>query len=990
MTRKTNKGNSLPILTTGDVVLDRQVYGGDRLHPDSPGKIAPHLTETVGGARMLHAIIEACVGEEQAGFGLEVTEEALRQEDLTAFTLWQPCPGGTEKEKKDGRKSAAVWRVEQSLGYSLAGQKGFPFNKSAVLDKPCSVLVIDDADLGFRTHHGRGAWPAVLTGGTARHLKWVVLKMGRPLCEGDLWRNLCSKSPRATAIRKKLVVVVSADELRRAGAAISKGFSWERTLTELCRELGNHPTLNALLKNVSHLVVNFGHEASVWFGPDSGRARTSANTDSDAAITATLAAAARAHILYDPTVAEDGWRDCLADNDVKHPHPVYGHLNTIVGALAVHLYLMCDGTDDAAFKQGLQRGLTATRELLLLGHGKVTETRPAFPYKALAAIIHPDAATMNNGRTTDRPGQLTPVCGYSSVDCGHVKLDEKTLVTWTLASAREASGRPLYGLAHRVALVGDSALACIPHARFGKMISVDRTEMETLCSLRSMIKAYNKQSTQDKPLSLAAFGPPGAGKSFGIKQIAKEVIGKDVSILDFNLSQYNDASELIGAFHLVRDAALKGITPVVFWDEFDARDYHWLQYLLAPMQDGAFQENGHVHTLGKCIFVFAGATSWDFEHFGPAPMPCAKDADANHAINRRYKNNPELKKAEEAANADFRRKKGPDFMSRLDGIINVLGPNQRLLYDYERREWKQPDGTDITFPVRRAILLRSFLDAGKDPLSIDRDLLRAFLQTPRYQHGARSLEKIAKPLAQTRKPFQRAMLPPPQVLEQHVDTADDFDAVYHANRDFLIEENLQKMAAAIDENYNRHVDKNYTHLAQAAFVGEFKKKSVSGDPWQQWLAATNLAAARRLPDVLALVGLHLEKGAATPREVKQVSAYLSHHLDVLAKEEHDLWMAFHEANGWRQADPVCQAGLEKRKAEDESGNKKNKPLIDQKKIKPADTHGDEIRRLKKKERIHTLLVPYDDLDEKERGKDHDAIKNYPETVSLVGWKIVFA
>ncbi len=987
MKTKTNKDNSLPVLATGDVVLDRQVYAGDRLHPASPGKVAPYLTETIGGAKMLHSILEACLGEDNAVFGLEVTANALLEQNLTAFTLLKPCAGGIGEITKD-----TVWRVEKSLGYSLAGQTNFPHKKSAAADQLCSVLVMDDADLGFRTHHGRAVWPTALAGDAATKLKWVLLKMGKPLCEGDLWRHLCSRNEPMQRIRKKLVVVVSADELRRAGAAISKGFSWERTLTELCRELGNHPRLNALLKSAPYLVVNFGHEASVWFGPDTGGAETATGSAEDVAVTATLATAARAHVIYDPACAEDGWQSCLADNDVKNPHPVYGHLNTIVAALTVQLHLLSDENPTAAFRRGLERGLTAARELRLLGHGKVSEKAPAFPYQELAAIIHPDSAAEaeENSEKAAEARHQAPACGYSLANLGEVSLEQETLDSWTLAAAREDSRLPLYGLAHRVALFGDSALACIPHAHFGKMLSVDRTEIETLCSLRGMITAYNKQPQQEKPLSLAAFGPPGAGKSFGIKQIAKEVLGSKIPILEFNLSQYNDPAELIGAFHLVRNQALKGITPVVFWDEFDAKGYLWLQYLLAPMQDGAFQDNGHIHPIGKSVFVFAGATSWDFEHFGPAPSPRPGDAEARNALQERYKENPDLKKAEEEAEADFRRKKGPDFMSRLDGHIDVLGPNQRMLYCWRERTWVTPDTADITFPVRRALLLRSFLDSVKGNLAIDRDLLRAFLQVPRYRHGARSLEKIAKPLAKTGKPFQRALLPPPQVLEQHLDTAPDFDALYHANRDFLTEENLQKMAAAIDENYLRHDKKNHPKrkpLSQNQFVEEFDKKLVSADPWQQWLAATNIAAARRLPEILSLVGLRLEKGTATPGELKKVSAYLSHHLDVLAKEEHDQWMAFHLANGWCQAEEGCLAELQRLKADDEKTNQKRKS---EEKTKPADTHCEEVQRLNKEERIHTLLVPFKDLNNHEKSKDHDAITNYPETVSLVGWKILFA
>lgn len=40
--------------------------------------------------------------------------------------------------------------------------------------------------------------------------------------------------------------------------------------------------------------------------------------------------------------------------------------------------------------------------------------------------------------------------------------------------------------------------------------------------------------------------------------------------LDFNLSQFQTLSDLIAAFHKVRDLALEGKIPLVFLDEFDS------------------------------------------------------------------------------------------------------------------------------------------------------------------------------------------------------------------------------------------------------------------------------------------------------------------------------------------------------------------------------------------------------------------------------------
>ena len=486
--------------------------------------------------------------------------------------------------------------------------------------------------------------------------------------------------------------------------------------------------------------------------------------------------------------------------------------------------------------------------------------------------------------------------------------------TWSLAALAEnppdQPNLPLYGLAHRVALYGYAALESIPHAHFGVMLSVDRQEMETLRGISQLVRKYRdqpkpKEPKPEPPLCIAAFGPPGAGKSFGIKEIVKEILGDKVPILEFNLSQFEAVSGLHGAFHQVRDQALKGVTPVVFWDEFDSQGYNWLQYLLAPMQDGVFEENGHTHTIGKCVFVFAGATSWDFAHFGPAAEPAEDDKVAQDALNDRYKPDSTLEKAEEEARNDFRRKKGPDFLSRLDAHIDVLGPNQRLLYNWKTREWNIPDPSDITFPVRRALLLRQFLGAkkGQDRLLICRNLLHAFLHVPKYRFSARSLEKVAKPAAAQLPPLRRAHLPPPQVLHQHLETLAEFDRIYQKTHLLLVPQTVDALANAINEGYN------------CDNPSPWNKAFKNLDAFTQ---QSNRAAAIRIPHILALAGLCLtprkpnqtrvdlndpisvEKALSLPisPEEQPVLDHLDKHLEVLAEEEHRLWSQFHEANGW--------------------------------------------------------------------------------------------
>src|SRR5207249_668503 len=136
---------------------------------------------------------------------------------------------------------------------------------------------------------------------------------------------------------------------------------------------------------------------------------------------------------------------------------------------------------------------------------------------------------------------------------------------------------------------------------------------------------------------------------------------------------------------------------------------------------------------------------------------------------------PERNAVRQQAQAEFRLKKGPDFLSRLNGHINVLGPNRRRLFSFATGEWDSSDDKDITFPVRRALLLRSFLKLkDTEVLDIDRDLLNALLRQPRYRHGARSMEKIVEPLRIAHASLRPRQLPPPQVLGQHLDPSETF------------------------------------------------------------------------------------------------------------------------------------------------------------------------------------------------------------------------
>ena len=305
--------------------------------------------------------------------------------------------------------------------------------------------------------------------------------------------------------------------------------------------------------------------------------------------------------------------------------------------------------------------------------------------------------------------------------------------------------------AAQIAIHGERAAGGeIPIERMGAWSSVDRIEIESMRSLRNIISEYLASPRKGRPLNVAVFGPPGSGKSFAIKQMAKEGLSTSarMDILEFNLSQFSDVSELPAALQQVRDQTVQESLPLVFWDEFDSaldgRELGWLVNFLAPMQDGAFMEDGVARPIGPAIFVFAGGTHSTMDSFQKRAfeMPAAK---------------------------------ATDFLSRLRGFVNILGPN--------------PDQEDDpTSALRRAMLLRAIFSRhapqvfSRAELQIDPGILAAFLDSPRYFHGSRSMEAIIEMSALSgANRFERSTLPAVHQLGLHVDADAFMDLVEKGN-----------------------------------------------------------------------------------------------------------------------------------------------------------------------------------------------------------------
>ena len=299
----------------------------------------------------------------------------------------------------------------------------------------------------------------------------------------------------------------------------------------------------------------------------------------------------------------------------------------------------------------------------------------------------------------------------------------------------------------------------VPITKFNELTLIERDETETLRGIRNLLEQYHRNAHQKDvrgrpttPISIAVFGPPGSGKSFAVKQIAK-AIGSDKigPHLEFNVSQFGGIQDLHKAFTSIREESIRSpeLSPLAFFDEFDCswenRELGWLKFFLAPMQDGTFHNGSE--KIGPAIFVFAGGVHSSFERFDPS----TDSAYDNRRDSTEYEQRRKL----------FADQKGPDFTSRLRGHIDVSAIN-----DVPGR---------IKHFIRRSIQLRSLLERANRVDSvgmarIDDAIVYALLTVDSYRHGVRSMQAVVEMCTPIMGAIQIASLPPRAQLNMHVDS----------------------------------------------------------------------------------------------------------------------------------------------------------------------------------------------------------------------------
>jgi hypothetical protein len=680
-------------LVIGDVTIDWNLARGQMSQRTGalwdPGFISRCYRQD-GGAALLGELIDKGAGT----LGQTVHRVRLRKAVVPgsagfahSYTLCGQYP------RQVGEKDLA-WRIKEFLGVDTPSI-GVGNPATTILtgdDGKADLIVIDDANQGFR-RSPKSTWPASLQ--NPKDTAWVLLKLADPdFADMNLLEHLKEKFP------GRILLVLTVNDLRALNIRISRELSWERTIRDLIIGFRNLRDL----QDIGKCVVSFYAEGAVVL--------PSPNSDDDALL------------YYDPHSIEGTW-------GVHYPGKMAGYTQLLTAGIA--LGFICSGNFDD-LGPGILGGLEGSRLL----HQRGFTVKEELPIPKKLYFPAADLAETLARRVIDWTG----IDEESDFSAQIIPTNQKP--QWTILQLRYPDAERVVQLAIEIVESGpEKAMRHIPVARFGDFISLERTEIEGMRQISALIKEYRKSANLERPLSIAVFGAPGSGKSFAISEIAKSLSPESATeIKQFNLSQFASPAELLGAFHQIRDAALKGQIPLVFWDEFDStlgdHSLGWIRYFLAPMQDGTFQHGELTHPIGRSIFVFAGGTSHTLEQF---EAQAGKDPQA----------------------------KGPDFLSRLKGYADIGG------LDHDK------DRFNPNVVIRRALLLRSTLlkaaqdivhrEGALERLRVDSGVLNAFLFLREYKHGVRSLESVVRmSFLSGKASFDRSSLPSESQMELHVDS----------------------------------------------------------------------------------------------------------------------------------------------------------------------------------------------------------------------------
>lgn len=696
-------------------------------------------------------------------YGYHSTQAAINKDRNALDRLRKSNPSESETCR---RKLDEIAAIEEEYHQSAVTYLD-AFSRLTEGSRP-QLLIVDDMDMGFRDYEGfagdvhrQSQWGSFLREHFASDssLNHVLVLLGRSLPDPgrdqtDSKMSDLARAERSTGLwaqlavfhRDQTIIIVNADLLRNTGAPINKRTAWEKTAEDCINALKDSD--NAKLRPFglfAHIIIRCGITGAIHcYREGPGKERV-------------------ADLYYD-SKADGGFF-----RDVDKEGGIIGN-NSVFTACVARQLLNATGS----------RTPTETMEAIRAGIVAAIPTCQRF-FRA-GYLIDPDKAAAGLLEAWSDPKDdlfIEPPYDPSRhkgnapthsalVDVVRIR-DKSTPGRWYIAAniakeqfARDIVERGLPAALNNPSLSGEQR-AFAPMGSFGNLKTVDRDEIEGFYAIANVIRQYLEVIARNPlagPMSIAVFGPPGSGKSFTVREIIKSVDpAVERNFSEINMAQLSSSKELASHLLRVHDIISVGNTPLVFFDEFDCefdnRPLGWLKYFLAPMEGGSFKHPDEgIFGLGRGIFVFAGGTEVNYQAF--------EQRGAKETMEKRGQS--------------FKDAKGPDFLSRLRGHINIKGIN---FAPYPEEE------DDKLYPLRRAVILRSILQrtglvTDVDEIAqIDNSLLDALLilrdeegeknkKPAVFKYDTRSLKTIIDMCLRLHGRIEKASLPPTALLDMHV------------------------------------------------------------------------------------------------------------------------------------------------------------------------------------------------------------------------------
>jgi hypothetical protein len=287
-------------------------------------------------------------------------EFAIDERYREAYVVCEQVP------KRPNSNGEVTWRIKQRIGFDrkvIAPEKELVDLSPDDKDGDADLVIVnqsvgaDQAMHGFMGH--KNVWPPSFV--KPKKGAWLLVEWSRPHLQPPFNKEL---QDAVKLFEGRVIIVVTAEDLRLGGARISRGISWERTLTDLfvkVRELWIcDPKLPKEEQNplcgCSQLVVSFGTSGAAIFSRPEGKLR--------------------GQLIYDPRYLEDTWGE-------QFEGEMSGYTRSITTGVALEMIYAGRSFTELEGK-GVKAGIIAARRVLetgFVGIGRVEGYDTELPNK---------------------------------------------------------------------------------------------------------------------------------------------------------------------------------------------------------------------------------------------------------------------------------------------------------------------------------------------------------------------------------------------------------------------------------------------------------------------------------------------------------------------------------------------------------------------------------------------------------------------------------